>query len=125
VDLLVREHTVFRREGVDLFCDVPAPFTTLVLGGEVAVPTLQGPETIKIPAGTAAGTPFRLRGRGVSHLGRRGKGDLVVLVQARTPARLNKRQRELYRELAEIEAPEVEREERGLFDKVKDLLMGS
>jgi molecular chaperone DnaJ len=124
VDLLVREHPVFRREGVDLFCDVPAPFTTLVLGGEIQVPTLEGPETLKVPAGTAAGSPFRLRGRGVPRLGRRGKGDLVVLVQARTPARLSKRQRELYRELAEIEAPDVELEERGLFDKVKDLFTG-
>lgn len=124
VDLLVREHPVFRREGVDIFCEVRAPFTTLVLGGEVSVPTLQGPETVKIPAGTESGTSFRLRGRGAPHLGRRGQGDLVAVVKARTPSRLSKRQRELYRELADIEAPEAEREERGLLDKVKDLFTG-
>ena len=88
------------------------------------MPTLGGPETVKIPAGTSSGTPFRLRGRGVPHLGRRAKGDLIAVVQARTPSPLGKRQRELYRELAEIEAPEAEREERGLFDKVKDLFTG-
>jgi molecular chaperone DnaJ len=125
VDVTVQPHPVFHREGLDLVCEVPVPFTTLVLGGQVSIPTLEDRETLKVPAGTASGTIFRLRNRGVTALGGRRRGDLRVVVRARTPRRLDKRQRELYEELARIEAPEVEREEQGLFEKVRNLFSGS
>jgi molecular chaperone DnaJ len=125
----VQEHEFFRREGNHLFCEVPVHFTTLALGGEIIVPTLDGPERTKVPDGTQTGTTLRLRGKGMPDVNGRGRGDLLVTVQVQTPKKLNKEQRHLLEQLAkalpkeqfEPRAPGEEQEDRNLFDRVKDM----
>jgi len=124
----VRDDDVFRRDGDDLFCEVAVSFPTLVLGGDIHVPTLDGDDTVRIPEGTVTGTVFRLRGKGMPNVNGRGKGDMHVRVQARTPKKLTKEQRALFEKLAKLlpaDTAEVRRhggdEEKGVFDRVKDL----
>ena len=75
VVIYVHEHEFFQRDGNDLHCTVPVPFTTLALGGEIKVPGIDGDETVKIPEGTQTGTTFRLRGKGMPDVSGRGRGD--------------------------------------------------
>jgi molecular chaperone DnaJ len=125
----VQEHEFFRREGLNLFCEIPVNFTTLALGGEIQVPTLDGAEQVKVPEGTQTGTTLRLRGKGMPEVGGRGKGDLLATVQVQTPKKLTKDQRQLIEQLAkalpkerfEPRAHGAEEEDRNLFDRVKDM----
>lgn len=133
LELVVRvaEHSMFKREGVDLFIDdLPITFSQAALGATVDIPTLAGKSTLTIPAGTQTGTEFRIRGEGMPELrvNRQGKpvensrrGDLRVTVMVETPTHLSKRQEELLRELAEIEHKQVSAGRRGFFDKIKNL----
>ncbi len=89
----VKAHDIFRREGQDLQCTVPVPFSMAVTGGKLVVPTLEGPATIKIPESTQSGTIFRVRNKGVRALKSTGKGDLLVEVEIETPANLNRDQK--------------------------------
>jgi molecular chaperone DnaJ len=115
----VREHPVFRREETDLHSTVELTFSQSALGTTRDVATIDGEHTLGIPAGTQSGTRFRLRGKGVSALDGRERGDHYLTVQVRTPESLNTEQRSLLERLAEIEG-EVG-EDRGLFDRVKDI----
>ena len=127
----VQEHAFFRRDGVNLFCEIPVNFTTLALGGDVQVPTLDGTETVKVPEGTQTGTTLRLRGKGMPDVSGRGRGDLFATVQVKTPKKLTRDQRRLLEQLssalpAEKFEPRARREddsqdERNLFDRVKDM----
>jgi molecular chaperone DnaJ len=125
----VQEHEFFRREGNNLFCEVPVNFTTLALGGEIIVPTLDGTESLKVPEGTQTGTTLRLRSKGMPDVNGRGRGDLFVTVQVHTPKKLTREQRQLLDQLAkalpkekfEPRAPGGEEDERNLFDRVKDM----
>ena len=126
----VHEHEFFRRDGQNLFCEIPVSFTTLALGGEIQVPTLAGLETVKIAEGTQTGATLRLRGKGMPDVGGgAGKGDLFATVQVQTPKKLTKEQRRIIEQLAK-ELPqekfrprprEDEQDERNLFDRVKDM----
>jgi molecular chaperone DnaJ len=89
----IREHSVFLRDGDDLFCEVPVPFATAALGGEVHVPTLDGKASVKIPAGTQSGAVFKLRGKGLPHLRGSGQGQLLVRVAVEVPTKLTSEQR--------------------------------
>lgn len=102
VFLEVAEHDVFERDGRDLFCRMPLPFSTAALGGELKVPTLDGQASIKIPAGTQGGTLFRLRERGMPVLSSPKKGDLHVEVQVEVPTRLNSNQKDKLQEFSEL-----------------------
>jgi molecular chaperone DnaJ len=128
VVVIVREHEFFQRDGNDLHCEMPVHFTTLALGGELTVPTIDGTETVKIPEGTQTGSTFKVRGKGMPDVSGRGKGDLLVTVQAMTPKKLTKEQKKLLEQLAESLPPvkstpksRDEGDERGIFDKVKDI----
>jgi molecular chaperone DnaJ len=101
VFLHVREHDVFDRDGNDLQCEVPLPFSVAALGGELKVPTLDGHSSIRIPAGTQGGTVFRLRDRGIKDLSSGRKGDLHVKVQVEVPTRLNAEQQAKLRAFSE------------------------
>ncbi len=101
VFLHVRDHDVFERDGPDLYCEVPLPFTTAALGGELKVPTLKGRHSIKVPAGTQGGTVFRLREKGIASLTSKRPGDLHVRVQVEVPTKLNSSQQEKLRNFAE------------------------
>ncbi|MCP5535154.1 MAG: molecular chaperone DnaJ [Akkermansiaceae bacterium] len=94
VFLHIKRHDVFEREDNDLYCEVPMPFSTAALGGELEVPTLEGKSSIKIPPGTQGGTTFRLRNRGIKDLRSGGKGDLHVEVHVEVPTKLNHEQKE-------------------------------
>jgi molecular chaperone DnaJ len=106
-DLYVLIHVVpshhFRRENFDLYADLSVLFTQVALGATVDVPTLDGTEKLKIPAGTQPGKVFRLSGRGVQRLGHSGRGDLFVTVVVTVPEKLSKRQKELLKELQDGE----------------------
>jgi molecular chaperone DnaJ len=98
VEIRVRPHAVFEREGADLSCQVPLAFTTAALGGEIKVPTLEREVSLKIPAGTQSGKVFRLRGKGVKPVRGGGPGDLYCRVEVETPTNLTKEQEKLLRE---------------------------
>jgi molecular chaperone DnaJ len=125
----VQEHEFFRRDGLNLFCEIGVNFTTLALGGEIQVPTLDGTEIVKVPEGTQTGTTLRLRGKGMPDVGGRGKGDLLATVQVQTPKKLSREQRQLLEQLAKVLPKEKfeprthgsEEEDRNLFDRVKDM----
>jgi molecular chaperone DnaJ len=130
VVIQVREHEFFRRDGNNLFCEISVNFTTLALGGEILVPTLDGSETVKVPDGTQTGTTMRLRGKGMPDVNGRGRGDLFATVQVQTPKKLTKEQRQLLEQLAKALPKdkfeprvhgEEEPDERNLFDRVKDM----
>jgi len=124
----VQEHEFFRRDGNNLFCEVGVNFTTVALGGEIQVPTLDGQETVKIPEGTQTGTTLKLRGKGMPDVNGRGRGDLFATVQVHTPKKLTKDQRHLLEQLAKALPTEkfeprahADADERNLFDRVKDM----
>ena len=97
----IKEHEVFTRNGMDLNCEVPIPFTTAALGGEIRVPTLDGAVSLKIPAGTQGGSTFRIRGLGMPALQGTAKGDILTYVQVEVPTKLNSEQQNKLREFAE------------------------
>ncbi|WCE03664.1 molecular chaperone DnaJ [Pseudoxanthomonas sp. JBR18] len=101
VEVRVREHEIFQRDGDDLHCDVPIRISQAALGDTVRVPTLGGEAEIRVPAETQTGKLFRLRGKGVRSVRSRSTGDLFCKVVVETPVNLTARQREL---LAEFEA---------------------
>jgi molecular chaperone DnaJ len=101
VEMRVRPHAVFERDGADLSCNVPLTFTAAALGGETKVPTLEGEVSLKIPAGTQSGRVFRLRGKGVKPVRGGGPGDLYCRVDVETPTSLTKEQKKLLEQLQE------------------------
>ncbi|MEQ1591508.1 MAG: molecular chaperone DnaJ [Thiobacillaceae bacterium] len=98
----LKEHTVFKREGGDLHCEMPISFATAALGGEVEIPTLDGHAKIKIPPETQSGQAFRLRGKGIKGVRSSTAGDLMCHMIVETPVNLSERQRELLRELESL-----------------------
>jgi len=101
VVIQVAEHPIFRRDGSDLYCEVPIGFATAALGGELEVPTLNGRVMLKIPTETQTGAHFRLRGKGVTSVHGGGAGDLIVRAVIETPVNLSTEQRELLRRFAD------------------------
>jgi molecular chaperone DnaJ len=124
----VQEHEFFRREANHLFCEVPVNFTTLALGGEIRIPTLDSDEPFAVPAGTQTGSTFRIRGRGMPDVSGRGHGDLLVTVKVSTPRKLTKEQKKLLEQLSATlpkegfePTPLAEHNDKGLLDRVKDI----
>jgi len=101
VQMSVRQHAIFERDGKHLYCEVPVSFTDAALGGELEVPTLDGRVNLKIPAESQTGKTFRIRGKGVAPVRGGGAGDLMCKIVVETPVSLTKRQKELFRELQE------------------------
>jgi molecular chaperone DnaJ len=101
VEVHVREHPIFERDGVHLSCEVPVSFATAALGGSVNVPTLEGDVALKVPAETQSGRVFRLRDKGVKPVRGGSRGDLFCRVVVETPVHLSAEQRELIHQLEE------------------------
>nr|OQX99330.1 MAG: molecular chaperone DnaJ [Erwiniaceae bacterium 4572_131] len=99
VQITVKKHPIFEREGNNLYCEVPINFTMAALGGEIEVPTLDGRVKLKIPYETQSGKLFRIRGRGVKSVQNRNQGDLLCRVVVETPVNLNEQQKNLLHEL--------------------------
>jgi molecular chaperone DnaJ len=115
----VAEHEQFERQGNNLYASVPVTFAQAALGSEISVKTLNGEQSLKVPAGTQTGTVFRVRGQGMPVLGGRGRGDLFVSVSVVTPRTLTREQRKLLEQLARIETTDLE--DKKLVDKVRDI----
>jgi len=98
VQVHVREHPIFKREGADLYCEVPIDFVDAALGGELEVPTLDGRVKLKVPAETQTGKLFKLRGKGVTPVRGGGVGDLLCRVVVETPVNLTNKQKEMLRD---------------------------
>jgi molecular chaperone DnaJ len=120
VFISVKEHPLFKRDGMNLICRMPLSYSQAALGTTVDVPTLAGTEPLKIPAGTQSGDLFKLRGRGMPDPRRRGTGDLLVQVFLEVPKHLTAKQKELLRELAKEEKANVAPEQKSFFEKLKD-----
>ncbi len=101
VQINVKPHPIFVRDGNDLYCEVPISFVTATLGGELEVPTLDGRLNLKIPAETQSGRMFRLRGKGVKSVRGGAVGDLMCRVEIETPVNLSDKQKELLRQFDE------------------------
>jgi molecular chaperone DnaJ len=115
----IKQHAVFERDGVDLYCEVPVSFTTAALGGELEVPTLDGKASVKIPSGTQGATIFKLRGKGMPELQGRGTGDLLVRILVEVPTKLNAEQRQKLQEFAELTRDENQPLHKRFFEKAK------
>ncbi len=101
IEIRLKKHDIFERDGDDLHCQVPISFTTAALGGEIEVPTLAGKAAIDIPEGTQAGKQFRLRGKGIKGVRSSYPGDLYCHISVETPVKLTEHQRKLLKEFDE------------------------
>jgi molecular chaperone DnaJ len=101
VQVHVKEHNIFERDGSNLYCEVPVSFAMAALGGEVEVPTLDGRVSLKVPEETQSGRMFRMRGKGVKSVRGGAIGDLLVKLVVETPVKLSARQKELLKEFEE------------------------
>jgi len=128
IEMNVKPHPIFEREGDDLSCEVPVSFATAVLGGAVNVPTLEGEVSLKIPAETQSGRVFRLRDKGVKPVRGGERGDLFCRVVVETPVNLSAEQRELLKKFDQSLRSDgrghTPREE-GFFEGVKRFFSGS
>ena len=128
IEMNVKPHPIFEREGDDLSCEVPVSFATAVLGGSVKVPTLEGDVSLKIPAETQSGRVFRLRDKGVKPVRGGDRGDLFCRVVVETPVNLSSDQRELLKQFDESLRSDgrghTPREE-GFFEGVKRFFAGN
>lgn len=125
VYVTVRPHKIFKREGNDIYCEIPINFAQAALGDTISVPTLEQEVEMKIPEGTQTGAVFRLRGKGISYLNGGGRGDQHVRIKVVTPTKLNEKQRELLKEFAEASGePVPQGVEKSFFKKVKDAFTG-
>ena len=101
IEIRLKKHDIFERDGDDLHCAVPISFTTAALGGEIEVPTLAGKAAIDIPEGTQPSKQFRLRGKGIKGVRSSYPGDLYCHISVETPVKLTEHQRKLLKELDE------------------------
>lgn len=102
LNITVRPHPVFERQGNDLLTNIPVPLNTAMLGGEVQVPTLKGKLALKIPSETQNGRVFRLTGQGMPSLKKGGNGDILAKVNVTLPTKLTEKEKELFRQLGEL-----------------------
>ncbi|HET7866457.1 MAG TPA: molecular chaperone DnaJ [Burkholderiaceae bacterium] len=124
IEIRIRQHEIFERDGDDLHCTVPVSFTTVALGGTIEVPTLAGKAEIDLPEGTQHGKTFRLRGKGIKGLRASYPGDLYCHVSVETPIKITEHQRKLLKELDESLKKGGEKHSpnaKSWTDKVKDL----
>lgn len=121
IQITVKPHKLFRREGTNLRLEVPISFTQAALGAEIDVPTLDGSVKYTIPEGTQTDTEFRIRGKGIQQLGSNNKGDLIFKVRVETPRRLTEKQRELLRQFDGDDNGKQYDQRKTFIDKVKEL----
>ncbi len=117
----VAPHPLFRRENDDVILDVPISFTQAALGAEIEVPTLEGRVKLKVPPGTQSGKVLRLKGKGIASLQTGRLGNAQVIIRVETPAKINKRQRELLEEFASISGEDTTPLRKNFFSKVKEM----
>ena len=123
VQVTVREHPSLLRRGTELYYELPVTFPQAALGATVSVPTVEGSESVEVPAGTQSGTEVRLRGRGVPRLRGAGRGDLHVIVTVVVPPKPSKEERDLLKQLDAVSAPAMlPKGGPSLLERLRDLL---
>ncbi len=122
VEIQVKPHKFFRRKNDDILLDLNINVAQAALGAEIDVPTVDGGAKLTIPAGTQPGKTFILRAKGVPHLRSNGRGDQLVTMNVEVPAHLTADQRKLFEQLAQTLGSEVRPQERGFFEKLKEVL---
>ncbi|MBI4672288.1 MAG: molecular chaperone DnaJ [Chloroflexi bacterium] len=125
VQIAIKPHPHFKRDNQDLLYDLSLNIAQAALGAEVQVPTLEGDDLLKIPAGTQHGKTFRLKGKGVPNLKRSGRGDFIVTVHVTVPTHLSEKQKALLREFARTLDNSAPNEDKNFLDQIKDAIMGS
>ena len=116
----VQAHEFFHREGQDIYCQLNISFSQAALGAEIEVPLLDHkPKVISIPAGTQSGNRYRISGGGIPQIRGRGRGDQIIQLVVETPKKLNKRQKELLHDLAEIDGKPVKEKLKGFFQRLQ------
>jgi molecular chaperone DnaJ len=117
----VRKHPFFERDENDLSCQIDISFVQAALGARVEIPTLDGTDVLKIPAGTQSGDVLRLKGKGTPDIGGRRKGDLIIRVQVRTPESLSREQKALLSKLAELRGEDIEAVDKSVIHRIKNI----
>ena len=116
----IKEHKIFQRDGDNLYCEVPIPFSLAALGGEADVPTLEGKAHLKVPPGTQSGQMFKLRGKGIANINGRDRGDLLTRLIVEVPSRLNAEQRRKLEEFAALCGEENTPLRKSFFERAKE-----
>lgn len=124
IELQVKPHKFFRRHNDDIILDLNINIAQAALGADIEVPTIDGATNLRIAPGTQPGKMFTLKGKGVPHLRNGGRGDQHVVVNVDIPTRLSAEQRRLFEELAQTLGSEAKPQERGFFDRLKEVLGG-
>lgn len=117
----VTPHDTFKRDGQNIYLEIPISFSQAALGDTIEVPTLWKPEKLKIPAGTQSETTFTLKGKGVKNPKGMGRGDQIVIVHVKTPTKLTKEEEEIFNKLANVEKVEKHSAWDDFKDKFKNL----
>lgn len=122
VEVRVKPHEIFTRNGADLHMDIPISMISAALGDEIEIPTLDGKVKIKVAEGTQSGKLLRVRGKGVTTVQGRMQGDLICRILVQTPVNLTSEQKDLLRQLQGTLSTEnsSEPKKKGFFDKIKD-----
>ncbi len=122
IEINVKPHPIFKRDGANLICDVPMSFAKLVLGTEIEIPTLNDKVKLKIQAGTPSGKVFTFEGKGIQKINSSSKGNLYVRVNIEIPKNISKKQRELLLEFDnEYNESKENKEEQSFYEKIKNL----
>ncbi len=118
IEVRVKNHDIFTRDGNNLYCDVPISFTEAALGAEIGIPILGGkPEKYEIPEETQSGTSFTLRGKGIPDINTKRRGDLIITVLVETPKNLNAEQKKLLRQFADSLGERNRSKKKGVFER--------
>ena len=120
VYITVKPHSLFKREGYNLYCEIPLSITQATLGGEIEIPTLEGPVAYNVPEGTQTDTEFKFRGKGIQMLRGIGKGDLFVKVRVDVPRSLNEKQKELLKAFEDSLTGKEYETRKSFFERMKD-----
>ena len=120
--LNVKPHSLFQRDGNDVWCEVPLTMVKAALGSEIEVPTLDGKVSLTIPEGTQTGKVFRLKEKGIPRLRGTGRGDQYVRVKVIIPTKIDSKRRKLLEEFAELSGDHVSPEEKSFLKQMKEAL---
>ena len=120
VNVTVRPHPIFERDGFDVFCEIPITFSQAALGAEITVPTLDGKVKFTIHEGTQPGDEFKLKGKGIQRLRYSGRGDQYVKINVEIPKNLSKEQKQHLKEFDELSDDKNYKKRKSFLDKVKD-----
>ena len=119
INVTVKSHSIFKREGFDIHCDIPVTYMEAVLGAEITVPTIDGDVKYNISEGTQTGTVFRLKGKGVKKINRTERGNQYVTIYVEVPKNLTKKQKDLLREFEASLSDKNYTKRQSFFEKLK------